>query len=284
MLTVLESIKLSTDFLMNKGIESPRINAELLLAKILNCKRLDLYLSFDRPLKEDEIALYREFIRRRSKFEPLQYITGSVEFYGLEFKINPSVLIPRPETEILVETILNSVDKESEINILDIGTGSGIIAISLAKFLPNANIVAIDSSPNALETAVENARANEVEKRINFILMDVTGESKINNFLFDLIISNPPYISSEEYKNLQPELRLFEPKGALTDDADGLRFYRIISVKAKSMLKNGGKIFFEMGQGQSQAVNNILLKEEFENIHIIKDYLNIDRVISGEKI
>lgn len=134
MLTVLESINLSTEYLKNKGIESPRNNAELLLAKILNCKRLELYLSFDRPLVENEVTQYREYIKRRSSFEPLQYIIGSVEFYGLEFKVNRSVLIPRQETEILVETIINKFQNQIGLKILDVGTGSGIIAICLKVF------------------------------------------------------------------------------------------------------------------------------------------------------
>jgi len=284
MLTVLESIKLSTEFLTNKGIESPRVNAELMLAKILNCKRLDLYLSFDRPLNEQETNLYREFIRRRSKFEPLQYILGSVEFYGMEFIVDKSVLIPRPETEILVETILNSFNKEDELNILDIGTGSGIIAISLAKYLPSSSVTAIDLSESALNKAKENAKLNEVENQINFMSSDITTSDFKHQNNFDIIVSNPPYISLDEYQNLAPELRLYEPKSALTDNSDGLNFYRIICRESNSLLKKGGKLFFELGQGQSKEVSDLMMKENFSNIIIKKDYQNIDRVICGELI
>ncbi len=284
MLTVLESIKLSTEFLTNKGIESPRINAELMLANILNCKRLDLYLSFERPLSEGETNLYREFIRRRSKFEPLQYILGSVEFYGLEFKVNKSVLIPRPETEILVETILKSVEKDSALNILDIGTGSGIIAISLAKNLPASSITAIDSSDSALVIAKENAELNGVEKQIKFKSSDIITNEVDLGYPFDIVVSNPPYISMEDYKDLAPELRLYEPQIALTDNFDGLNFYRTITGKSKTLLNKGGKLFFELGQGQSKKVSDILQQANFSNIVIKKDYQNIDRVISGELI
>ena len=284
MLTVLESIKLSTEFLTNKGIESPRINAELMLAKILNCKRLDLYLSFDRPLNEEETNLYREFIRRRSKFEPLQYILGSVEFYGLEFKVDKSVLIPRPETEILVETILNSVEKDSALNILDIGTGSGIIAICLAKNLRASSISATDISDSALVIAKENAELNGVEKQINFKNFDIVTNEGYPGNQFDIVVSNPPYISSEEYQNLAPELKLYEPQIALTDNFDGLNFYRTITGKSKTLLKKGGKLFFELGQGQSYKVSDIIQQGNFSNIVIKKDYQNIDRVISGELI
>jgi release factor glutamine methyltransferase len=282
MLTVLESIKLSTEYLQKKGIESPRINAELLLANILNCKRLDLYLKFDQPLKEEEIILYRGFISRRGKFEPLQYITGSVEFYGLEIKVNKSVLIPRPETEILVETIINSVEKEKNIDILDIGTGSGNIAISIAKNLPNSKISAIDSSTDALETAKENAKLNSVEDRIDFLNDSILNGINYSIKKYDIIVSNPPYISRDEFGNLQPELKVYEPRTALTDESDGLSFFRIISSKTRSILKENGKLFFEVGKDQFKQVENILLENDFQNVTIKKDYLNIERVVYGE--
>ncbi len=282
MLTVLESIKLSTEFLTDKGIESPRINAELMLAKILSCKRLDLYLSFDRPLNESETNLYREFIRRRSKYEPLQYILGSVEFYGFEFKVDKSVLIPRPETEILVETVINSVEKNNKQNILDIGTGSGIIAVSLAKNLPFSSITATDSSESALVIAKENAVLNGVEEQIKFKLSDILTDVDYEGKPFDIVVSNPPYVSFEEYQKLAPELRLFEPQSALTDNNDGLNFFRVIAGSSKKLLKKGGKLFLELGQDQSAKVFDFLNEENFINISIKKDYQNIDRVISGE--
>ena len=282
MLTVLESIKLSTEYLQKKGIESPRINAELLLASILNCKRLDLYLKFDQPLKEEEINLYREFISRRGKFEPLQYITGSVEFFGLEFKVNKSVLIPRPETEILVETLIYSAEKEENIDILDIGTGSGNIAVSVAKNLPNSNISAIDSSSEALLVAKENAILNSVANRINFINDSILNGIIYSAKKYDIVVSNPPYISADEFQNLQPELKVYEPRTALTDEGDGFSFFRIISSKTKNMLKEKGKLFFEVGKDQYKQVENILLENDFRNVTVKKDYLNIERVVYGE--
>ena len=282
MLTVLESIKLSTEYLQNKEIESPRINAELLLAKILNCKRLDLYLMFDRPLMQEEIEQYREFIRRRSKNEPLQYIVGSVEFYGIEFLVNSNVLIPRQETEILVESIIKSFDANSSLTILDIGSGSGNIAIVLAKYFPNSTVVSIDISQLALETAIHNAKLNAVDQRIIFKMEDITKQPELERNFFEVIVSNPPYVSSEQYKDLQPELKIYEPKIALTDNSDGFTFYKLISAKAKSLLKQEGKIFFEVGEGQSQNVVDILTENDFNKIRVIKDYLNIDRVITGD--
>jgi release factor glutamine methyltransferase len=283
MITVLESINLSSEYLKNKGIESPRINAELLLAHILNCKRLNLYLSFEKPLAEEEIEKYRILLKRRSKFEPLQYIIGKVEFYGIDFMVNPSVLIPRQETEILVGTILSLYDKHDSLRILDIGTGSGNIAVALAKNLDNSFLTALDISEEALKTAYENALLNSVNSRIEFIKLDFLKEElTINNF--DMVVSNPPYISIEEFETLCPELKEYEPKVALTDYNSGILFYEIISAKANNLLKPGGKLFFEVGKGQFSNVTEILAKNNYKNISVTKDYLNLERVVSGEKI
>jgi len=282
MLTVLESITLSTEYLKNKGIESPRINAELLLANILNCKRLSLYLLFDRPLAEEEVVKYRELLKRRSKFEPLQYIVGNVEFYGLEFNVNPSVLIPRPETELLVESIVDIYKNYDPVNILDIGTGSGNIAVALAKNISNSYITAIDISDNALKTAKENAVLNSVDNKIDFIQSDFLKE-ELNLLDFDVIVSNPPYISINEYETLRPELRVYEPKEALTDYNSGYMFYEVISSRAYSILKQGGRLFFEVGKDQYSELNRIMIKNNFQNISIRKDYQSIERVISGER-
>lgn len=281
MLTVLEAINLSADFLAKKNIESPRINSEHLLAHVLNCKRLDLYLSFDRPLKEEEIDTYRELIRRRSKAEPLQYIIGSVEFFGLDFKVNPSVLIPRPETEILVEKILEYSDKNIPLKILDIGTGSGNIAVSLAKNLRSCNVIAIDISEDALKIANENSEVNNTNGQIIFTKYDFLKDNNFEPESFDLIVSNPPYVSAKEFPLLSPELCVYEPKIALTDNNDGLNFYREISVKARTLLKLKGEIFFEIGAGQAESVKNILLQNNFSEIEIFRDYSNIERVIKG---
>jgi release factor glutamine methyltransferase len=283
MLTVLESITLSTEYLKNKGIESPRINAELLLANILKCKRLNLYLLFDRPLTDEEVAKYRELLKRRSKFEPLQYIVGNVEFYGLEFYVNPSVLIPRPETEILVETIINIYKDFDPVNILDIGTGSGNIAIALAKNIRNSYITALDISEEALITAKENAVLNSIDNKIDFIKSDFLND-EMNLLDFDVIVSNPPYISIQDYETLRPELRDYEPKAALTDNNSGYFFYETISTRAYNLLKQNGRLFFEIGKDQYSEVNRIMSNNNFQNISVIKDYQNIERVIFGEKL
>jgi len=282
MITVLESINLSTNYLAQKGIESPRTNAELLLADILKCKRLDLYLSFDKPLENAEVDKYREYIKRRGNFEPLQYITGTVEFYGLELNVNTDVLIPRPETEILVENILHHLKNEGNKIILDIGCGSGNICIALAANIPSLKIYSTDSSEGALNVSKQNAEKNSVLDKIEFIHHNILTED-LNQFPeFDVIVSNPPYVSSDEFSSLQKEIRDFEPRKAVTDDADGYTFFKVISAKSFSKFKEGGKLFFEMAQGQSREVVEIMKTHNYKNIEIIKDYQKIDRIIFGE--
>ncbi len=279
MLTVLEAIRLSTEFLDKKGISEARVNAELLLAEILNCKRLQLYLSFDRPLSNEETDKYREHIARRAKYEPLQYITGNVEFMGYKFNVTKDVLIPRPETEILVEQIIEEYKEKSGLQILDIGTGSGNIAVSLSKNFTRAQILAIDKSEEAIDLARQNALINEVSSEIEFRVEDIFDFSPENKF--DLIVSNPPYVDEKQYAALQEEIVNFEPRIALTDSDDGFSFYKKISEVAKVILKIGGKIFFEVGIGQSEKVKIILEENNFSEIKIVKDYSGIDRVISG---
>ena len=283
MYSILQIIELSAEYLNTKGVESPRLNAELLLANLLNCKRLDLYLKYDQPLKEIEINKYRELIARRGKREPLQYIIGNVEFYGLNFSVNPNVLIPRQETEILVDQIISNIDKNTKVKILDIGTGSGNIPIALAKNLPNVEIVAIDISGNAIAIAKFNSERNNVSDRINFINSDFNKYLISENHQFDIIVSNPPYIKIDEYNLLEKELTDFEPNIALTDFNDGLTFYRNISEKSKSLLKSNGQIYFEVGISQSAKVKEILENNNFSNIKLVKDYLEIERVVYGDK-
>ena len=283
MLTVLEAINKSTDFLEKKGIESARTNAELLLASILKCKRLDLYLRFDRPLDESEITNYRESIRRRSTFEPLQYITGSVEFFGLELKVTPGILIPRPETELLVEAVIEEIKNKNEVSILDIGTGSGAISISLAYKLINAKITACDISEKALFVANENAAKYNLDERINFVHYDILKNDIQKLGKFDVIVSNPPYVSADEYKNLQKEIRDYEPAEAVTDFGDGFKFYSIITEKSNSLLKSGGMLFFELEASSNEKVEKILSDNNFINIKKIKDYSGFERIIFGMK-
>ncbi|MCF8240786.1 MAG: peptide chain release factor N(5)-glutamine methyltransferase [Melioribacteraceae bacterium] len=284
MLTVLEAITLSTDYLEKKGVESARMNAELLLAEILHCKRLELYLAFDRPVTEDEKIKYREFISRRGKFEPLQYIIGNVEFYGYPFEVNPSVLIPRPETEILVEKIIENHNNNSRLRILDIGTGSGNIPVVLAKELSEPVIISVDISENALKLAAQNASKNNVTHSIVFIQSDILKNDLKDYGNFDIIVSNPPYVNISDYKNLQKEILIHEPMEALTDSKDGFTYYNRIIELSDSLLKNGGSIYFENAEGQAQNIMEIMNNHKFKEIGTIKDYQEIDRIVFGRKI
>jgi len=283
MLTVLQAINKSAGYLEKKGIESPRMNAELLLAYILKCKRLELYLMYDRPLTEKELVEYREYLKRRSTFEPVQYIIGTVEFYGLEFKVSSDVLIPRPETEILVETVINSVNKEDELQIMDIGSGSGNISIAVAVNLPNAYVTGIEISESAIAVAKENLKKHNISERVSFLNYDILNVNRDELSDFDIIVSNPPYVSKEDYGKVQKEILNYEPNIAVTDFHDGFKFYRGIISLSSQILKPNGKIFFEIAEGQSKKINEIMKENNFKEISIVKDYQKIDRVIYGVK-
>lgn len=284
--TVLEILDKSTKFLDDKGIESPRLNADLLMAHVLTCKRLDLYMMFDRPLKEPELESYRECIRRRIKFEPLQYIVGNVEFFGLTLEVNSSVLIPRQETELFVDIIVQENKDRSALKILDIGTGSGNIAISLAKMIPGSEVTTLDVSGASIETAKKNASLNSVAN-ISFIQSDVIdffnyGNGKTRE-LFDLIISNPPYVSNSDYLKVQEEVLKYEPSIAVTDFADGYKFHSEIISNSLMYLNQKGKVYLEMALGQDETLSDMMASAGYSNIEVYRDYNKIKRFIRGIK-
>lgn len=258
--------------------------AELLFTEILNCNRQDLYLNKEAFLDKAAASLISSALKRRVQGEPLQYILGKTEFMGLEFKVTPEVFIPRPETEILVETAIKSVHSPlcpAVHSILDVGTGSGCIAISLAKFLKNARVNAIDISNAALKVARQNAQLNNVE--INFIQSDLFNTVNSRLSAVDLIVTNPPYVPTREIGKLQPEIR-YEPAIALDGGKDGLDFYRRIIQEAPRFLREGGFLIMEMGFNQAEAIKNIFQKSGvFEIIELIKDYNNIERAIVAKK-
>ncbi len=283
MLTVLEAIQLSTDYLAKKGVESPRTNAELMLAEILSCKRIDLYMSFDRPISEEEKVKYREFISRRGKREPLQYILGKVEFYGLDFYVNNDVLIPRQETEILVEKVIESINGAKQTKILDVGTGTGNIPVCIAGNSESVLIKSFDVSEEALTVAKSNIEFHGLSNRIAIEKIDLFDDSKLNTIgTYDIIVSNPPYVSQSEYNSIQPEILSYEPAVAVTDYADGYKFYKRLADVGTKLLNHEGKLFLEVGIGQSEAVNELLM-QDYKNTTVVKDYLGIDRVVIAEK-
>ncbi|MCR4416531.1 MAG: peptide chain release factor N(5)-glutamine methyltransferase [Ignavibacteria bacterium] len=279
MITVLESLKLAKEYLEKHQIENPRLNAELLLSEILNCKRLELYTNFEKPLKDEEIQKFRDFLLRRAKGEPVQYITGKAYFYGLEFVVTPDVLIPRPETELLVEEVINSFDKNESLKIVDLCSGSGNIGITLAKFFPNSIVDCIDISEKAIEIGKLNAERLNV-KNVSFIQLDILKQQLSE--VYDVIVSNPPYISIEKQNEIQKEVRLYEPRIALFVD-DELKFYRRILELSDGSLKNKGRVFLEIDNEISQQVFDLMKEKNFASISIKKDFANLNRIIWGVK-
>jgi len=283
--TVLDLIQWSTKYLSDKGFDDARLNVELLLSHVLNCKRIDLYLRYDMLLKPDELTSYRELFKRRLSHEPLQYILGKTDFMSLTFVVKPGVLIPRPETEVLVEIILSTFKQHAGdiIRFLDIGVGSGCIAVSIAKYIPNAIVEAIDISDAALEVAKVNIRNYHLEDRISLMNADILDNlPKFQNYPFDVLVSNPPYISKDEFDNLQPEIKEFEPNIASTDFANGLTFFKVIADKGKSLLRHGGLVFVEIGYNQSKDVIKIFRDANYKNIEVFRDYSNLERVIKAQ--
>jgi release factor glutamine methyltransferase len=284
--TVLSLINWSTDYFSEKGIDSPRLTTELLLSKVLCCQRIDLYTNHDKPLTPVELSKYKSFFKRRLAHEPLQYIIGECEFMGLRFFVDKRVLIPRPETEILVEQVINLMKSKSGTswNVLEIGTGSGNIAVSLAHFINACLIDAVDVSEDALDVARLNVQSNHVEDRVKLIQADIFD---LKDFLpiqqYDIIVSNPPYISRSEFERLEPEIKDFEPHVASTDNADGLTFFKAIAKLGKEVLQPGGWIFVEMAYNQSDTVSKIYEVAGYINVQVIKDYNKIGRVLKANK-
>jgi len=277
--TVLEGIQKSTEFLAKRRVESPRLQAELLLAHVLKMPRMKLYLNFDKTLLDGETDSLRELVKRRGQREPLQYIMGSISFCGCEIIVNRHALVPRPETEILAElgwNFLGSLNSPVPAA-LDLGTGTGCIAIALAVKCPAARISATDISPEALALAGENAKRNNVTG-IEFRHGDRFAALPAGA-VFDLIASNPPYIATAEIETLQPEVRDFDPRTALDGGADGLDFYRRFATEAQAFLKPAGKIMLEFGDGQAQAIRKIFENEKWIVEAIKSDYSQRDRIL-----
>lgn len=273
--TTLKILTWTKDYLAGKGVENARLEAEWLLCHALSLDRVGLYLNFDKPLMESELAAYRILVSRRAKREPLQHILGTQEFMGLEFIVSPAALIPRYDTELLVSEALKALPAAQRV--LDIGTGSGCVAIALAKSLSGATVVSVDISVPAIELAQRNAEMNSVavDFREGSLFGPVKGE------YFELIVSNPPYIPAGEIDTLQPEVRDFEPRNALDGGPDGLDFYRQIIHDAPGYLTPGGWLFLEVGMGQSSDVSQMLAENGFSDIYSAKDTGNIDRVVGG---
>lgn len=280
-------LKKHSSLLTNYNIENPRLNAELIISYALNCKRIQLYIDFEKPLLESETIQINSLIERRIQREPLQYITGSTNFYGYNINVSKNVLIPRPETEILVEKIVEDIEKtfpekKKEISILDIGTGSGCISIAISKELLKKEIkfkiFAIDKSPDALKVAEENIKKNEIQS--NYIKLAEKDLLEINEFKsnIDYIVSNPPYVSLTEYNNLQEEIKNYEPADAITDFKDGFVYIdKIIELGLGCSFSN--KIFIEIGNNQAGRLSELLKQKEIKEFKFFKDFQGIKRIL-----
>jgi release factor glutamine methyltransferase len=280
---ILSLLEWSAEHLSSRGFDDARLNAELLLAHVLHLSRIQLYTQHDRPLDMQELAAYKSLLQRRLKHEPLQYILGETEFMGLPLFVDTSVLIPRPETELLVEKTLetlHSVAKEN-LDILDIGTGSGNIAVALASRLPHAGVTALDVSAEALAVAARNIERHHLAN-VTLLQADVFSDF-LPGKAFDIIASNPPYISAQDFEQLQPEIKDFEPKIATTDGGDGLRFIRRISGVAAEKLTPGGWLLMEIAFSQSTAVRAIVSGFGFHDVEVFADYAGIPRVVRGRE-
>ena len=305
-ISILDAIRTGTLRLEKTAIDQPRLNSELLLAQTLKLRRVDLYLNHDRPLDEAEIKTFFGYLHRRGKGEPVQYILGGVEFYGLPIQVNPNVLIPRPETEILVDHVLHFLKERdrtgmavpppqddlffsdlSEVRplvVADIGVGSGAITLAIVHEQPAAIVYATDCSPEALETARMNAGALHLTDKIRFLEGQWLGPLRMAGLAktCDLIVSNPPYIRSSALGGLATEIRDHEPHLALDGSADGLESYRAIVTQSPEFLCSGGMLALEIGSDQANDVRSLLEENpSFHDIRVTQDYSRRDRVVSA---
>ena len=282
--TIMEILNWTKQYFEAKGVENPRLDAEVLLCAVLKCQRIKLYTDFERPLSKDELATMRAYVQRRGNFEPLAYILGERAFMSNIFKVTPATLVPRPETELLVESLVKAVPflrADGYVKILDIGTGSGAIIVSLLDALPQAVGVGVDISNDALAVAKENAERIGVKERIALRQSDVFSNVPAAK-KFDVIVSNPPYIPAADIAGLDKDVQK-EPRGALDGGEDGLDFYRRICAEAAEHLAENGLLAFEIGINQSAAVCRLCLENGFKKAVVRKDYAGIERMVFALK-
>lgn len=281
--TVLELLGKATSFFQEAGIQTARLDAQVLLADILGMDRLHLYVNYDRPLEQHEVNAYRQAVVRRAKRVPVAYITGKKEFMSLEFKVTPAVLVPRPETELLVETaseLLKRRDDQGEGAVVaDVGTGSGVIAVCLAK-LPEVKMVwAIDVSPDALAVARYNGKEHGVNSKVQWVQGDLLQPLLKAGVKVDMVVTNPPYIPTEAIGSDCTEVR-WEPKTALDGGKDGLKYYRLLAAQVPRVLREGGWLCMEIGFDQGPSVSQLLeATGRFGQVRVVTDLAGHDRIV-----
>ena len=274
--TIGSILKWSEQYFGSHGAETPRLDAEVLLSHLLDEKRIYLYVHFDQPLTADVLARYREMVKRRTSGEPVAYICGEKEFMGMPFKVSPSVLVPQPDTEILVEAAIERLKGKENIRIADVCTGSGAIALALVHYLPEAAVSATEISPEALAIAKENAEVLGLSERAGFFEGDLL--APLAGKTFDAIVSNPPYIPSDDIDGLPREVRA-EPKLALDGGADGLDFYRRLVRESAALLNDGGFLAVECGETQAGAIADMAAAGGFGKTEIVRDLADKERVV-----
>ena len=285
--TILNLIRWADERFQQKGLSTPRLDAEILLAEALGVDRVFLYTHFDQPLQTAELGRFKDYILRRLRREPLAYIVGKKEFWSLSLRVTPDVLIPRPETEMLVDESLRvlspSGKRDVRFQILEIGTGSGAISVALAKELPSAVFVATDISAKAISVAEENAQQNGVQERIHFLQGDLFDPVE-DRTSFDLIVTNPPYIPCGQLPFLMPEVRDFEPRAALDGGENGLQFYRRAWPRVGRYLLSGGWFLGEFGSGQGEGIRRIAAENpDLGSLAFVKDLAGMERVFKTRK-
>ena len=268
-------------FLKKKKIKNPYLDSELILSKVINKKREEILLNTNNKLKKKDITKFKNYLLRRYEKEPMAYILGYKHFWKYKFLINKSVLIPRPDTELVIEETLKYLPIENSKKILDVGTGSGCIVVSLLKERPKCIATAIDISKNAINVAKTNAKLHQLENKINFINIDI---DKYKSYNYDLIISNPPYINSIELNRLDDDIKFHEPKLALSGGSDGFRDLKKVIIKSKRLLKINGKLILEIGHKQKNKCSKILNENGYYINQISKDLSGKDRCIVSTKI
>jgi len=275
--SIIDLIKWGEGYFNKNNFDSPKQEIEWLLCDLLDYKRVELYLNFEEIVPKNKLSTLNKWVKKRIKRMPLQYITGSTEFYGNKFFLNENVLIPRQETERLVDICLKSINKLSAPKILEIGTGSGCISISIALIRSDAKILSIDISQNALKKAIKNSDYHQT-RNISFVELDFLKE--LPKERFDIIISNPPYISSGEMKNIMTDVKDYEPEIALTDFMDGLQFYERLSIVAPKLLNQEGSLILEVGsKDHPDKVLKLFKSKGYNNIELFPDYNNDQRVL-----
>ncbi|HIB33508.1 MAG TPA: peptide chain release factor N(5)-glutamine methyltransferase [Candidatus Marinimicrobia bacterium] len=274
---IIDIINWGKEYFRSKGFENPKQEIEWLLCDLLNYKRIDLYLEFENTISDSKLDQLKGWVKRRRTREPLQYITGQTQFYGYPFKVSPDVLIPRPETERVVDVVLHTIGNITKPRILEVGSGSGCMAVSIGAEKQNAYILSIDISKPAIDQARKNADLNATTN-VDFMVLDFLKE--LPEGQFDLLVSNPPYIPLNEFGTTMPEIHNHEPQIALTDNRDGLTFYQRFAEVAKELVKPGGWVIMEVGLGDHPAkAMEIFQSGGYKNLGLITDFNGDERVL-----